>query len=871
MKALFPASPTPQDQIQSRLLKLAALFVTIYALILTLSPAVRLRSWDVAYLYQHWGGWAVWMLVFNGLHRFTQRRLPERDPYLLPIAALLSGWGLLTIFRLNIGFGWRQAIWLPVCALVIWAAARSARLLTLLRRYKYLWLVGGLALTALTFIFGTYPGGEGPHLWLGWGVYLQPSEPLKLLLIVYLAAYLADRIPLGFSFFQLITPTILLVGAALAILVIQRDLGTASIFLTLYFVILYLATGKLAVLLTAFGAVAAAGFTGYQLFDVIRIRVDAWVNPWMDPSGRSYQIVQSLMAVASGGIIGRGPGLGNPGVVPVAHSDFIFAAIAEESGLAGTLLLFVLLGLMVGRSLIIALRAPNNYQRYLAGGLTAYLFTQSCLIIGGNLRLLPLTGVTLPFVSYGGSSLLTSFITILLLLSISAQQEEEPAPLVSAKPYIVTASIFFLGIVALGVINYWWTDIRSTDLLNRTDNPRRSINERYVQRGSLLDRANLSLASSSGVAGGFVRSVLYPALGPVLGYSNPNYGQAGLEAGLDDYLRGEKGNSSSTVWYNHMVYGTPPSGLNVRLSLDLNVQRQADELLGDHKGAVVLLNAQSGEILTMASHPYYDPNQLNEKWDEWIRDQNGPLMNRAVQGQYPLGTALGPFFLAWANSHGQLPAVPDGLSVAYNGHPWQCAITPTDRNDWGALIESGCPGAVLALGKILDEKQVLQLYRQLGFEETTQLPVAVATSESIQSFDNLEQAVLGQDKSPVTPLQLALAAATFTNHGLRPNPVLALSVEIPGQGWVVLPSEKSTTSIPEDGIAPTVKLLTAADLPIWQTTATAHHGSQGITWYIAGTTDAWKGSPLALVVLLEEDDPTAALNIGLQLFHNTLK
>ncbi len=378
------------EQIQSRLLLLAGLFLFLYSTILTLAPAARARSWAVEYRWTHWIGFAVWVIVFFFLHMLIRRRLPEADPYMLPLAAALTGWGILTIYRLVPSFGIRQTIWLLVCGLVFLLALRLSPDLTFLRRYKYMWLTGGLLLTALTLIFGTDPGGGYEHAWLGCcGVYLQPSEPLKLLLIIYLAAYLADRLPLSLRPLPLLAPTVIVMAVALLLLAIQHDLGTAFIFIFLYAIILFIASGKKRVLLISLIGVAIAGIAGYFLFDVVRLRVDAWINPWVDPSGRSFQIVQSLMAVANGGTSGRGPGLGSPTLVPVAISDFIFTSIAEETGLAGTLGLLAIIGFFVARGLRAAMRSPDSFRRILAAGLSAYIGAQSILIIGGNIRLLP--------------------------------------------------------------------------------------------------------------------------------------------------------------------------------------------------------------------------------------------------------------------------------------------------------------------------------------------------------------------------------------------------------------------------------------------------------------------------------------------------
>ena len=626
------------------LLGLAALFVLLYAIALSLSPAVRMRSWQGDYRLWHWLGVLIWAAGIATAHHQANRRLPERDPYLLPLAAILSGWGVLTIWRLVPSVGLRQSLWLMVSLAIFTLGLRLPRDLDFLRRYKYVWLMGGLLLTALTLLLGTNPLGYGPRLWLGCcGLYFQPSEPLKLLLVVYLSAYLAGmQSPYTSTARRLMLPwlgpTLLITGLTMALLLAQRDLGTASIFIFLYVMVVFIASADWRILLYGSLALIVFGVAGYALFDVVRLRVDAWLNPWIDPSGRSYQIVQSLLAVANGGLFGRGPGLGNPTLVPISHSDFIFAAISEETGLLGALAILLCLAILAQRGLLIALNAPDVYRRYLAAGLTAHLIGQSILIIGGNLRLLPLTGVTLPFVSYGGSSLLTSFLALLFLMHISSNGEEsQPALLPQSRPYRVLGAFLFVGLGAASLASGWWAYYRGPDLLTRSDNARRAIADRYVQRGAILDRRNTPLSATLGNPGEYTRQILYPPLSPVIGYSNPIYGQSGLEAGLDDYLRGLRGNPGLDIWWNHLLYGQPPTGLDTRLSLNLAIQRAADDGLGDHTGALILMNAQSGEILAMASHPTFDANTLEQDWAQLVGDPRAPLLNRAVQGRYPAG------------------------------------------------------------------------------------------------------------------------------------------------------------------------------------------------------------------------------------------
>ena len=797
----------PVQKIQARLLTMAAVFLFLYSLILTLAPAARARSWAVDYRWSHWLGFMVWVVIFTLAHILSSRRLPDADPYLLPITALLTGWGILTIYRLVPSFGLRQTVWLLVCGLVFLFGLRLAPELRFLRRYKYLWLTGGLLLTALTLVFGINPNGGGLRLWLGCcGVYFQPSEPLKLLLVIYLAAYLADRLPLNLHPLPLLAPTAVVMGVALLLLLVQRDLGTAFIFIFLYTIVLFVASGKKRILLISLVGIALAGVAGYFLFDVVRLRVDAWLNPWLDPSGRSYQIVQSLMAVANGGTSGRGPGLGSPGLVPVAISDFVFIAIAEETGLVGTLGLLALIGFFVARGVRTAMRAPDNYRRILAAGLTAYIGAQSILIIGGNIRLLPLTGVTLPFVSYGGSSLLTSFLALLLLTLISSQPENEPAPLPKPQPYLLLAGLIGLGLSALAVTNAWWAVWRGPDLLERTDNVRRSISDRFVKRGSLLDRNDDPINISVDVVGDYTRSYLYPDLASITGYTHPVYGQSGLESTLDPYLRGLQGNPASSIWWDHLVYGQPPPGLDVRLSINLDLQRRADSLLGNHIGAIVLLNAESGEILIMASHPTFDPNQLDENAATLMQDPHSPLLDRAAQGLYPVGEALQPFFQT------------AGLSYQ----------SPTSN--------------------------ITQLYTGLGFYTTPELRLPVVNAVTPDS------ALL------VSPLQMALAAAALGSDGVRPAPRLAVAVNTPTQGWIVLtPLTEPVQTFTPDMADETAQSLMVENLPFWQWSAPAGQGNVIVSWSLAGTLPNWQGTPLVVVVLLEDDNQQMADYTGLQL------
>ncbi len=408
---------------ETLLLALGLSFVAVAFAALGLAPAVRLARWEAVFPLGYIVSIGAWAMCAVVGHVLLSHRLPHRDPILFPLVMFLSGWGLALIWRLAPAFGWRQTMWLVVGTAGMLLVTYAPGNLRWLRRYRYLWLVAALGLTALTLLAGVNPSGGGPTLWLGCcGLYFQPSEALKLLFVVYLAAYLAEK-GTGVITAPLLAPIILMWTFSIILLVSQRDLGTGSLIFAVFITLLYLATGQRRYLVIGGLLLIAGAALAYFLFDVVRLRVDSWIDPFADPSGRSFQIVQSLIAIADGGLFGSGFGIGAPTVIPVVHSDFVFAAILEEWGLIGGLAAIMLVAVIMLRGLRAAALARSNFRRLLAGGLAVLVGLQAILIIGGVIKVLPLTGVTLPFLSYGGSSLLAHFIIIGLLLKLSADAE----------------------------------------------------------------------------------------------------------------------------------------------------------------------------------------------------------------------------------------------------------------------------------------------------------------------------------------------------------------------------------------------------------------------------------------------------------------
>ena len=424
------------------LLSLAGLFtfagLTLLALVHTQSERADLISHVSPALAVGWliAAGVIWAACFTAIHVGLNRWHRERDPLLLPVVALLVGVGLIEVTRLAPNFLNRQLLWLIIATAAMLGVLAAPSDLRWLRRYKYTWLFSGLFLLALTFLIGVNPAGFGQTLWLGGllGVFFQPVELLKLLFIVFLAAYLAEKREAARSLgvrldthphltLPYLLPVVAMWGVTLLLVMAQQDLGAAILLYLSFLIMLYLATGQLRYWVVGGALLLVAAIGGYLLIGRVQGRIDTWLNPWADSAGSSYQIVQALIALASGGKIGAGLGQGWPDVIlPAAHTDMPLAAIGEELGLLGTLGVLACCAIFTVRGLRAALLARTTFGRLLAAGLASLIGLQAWLIMAGNANLAPLTGVTLPFVSYGGSSLLMSFISLGLLLQISADR-----------------------------------------------------------------------------------------------------------------------------------------------------------------------------------------------------------------------------------------------------------------------------------------------------------------------------------------------------------------------------------------------------------------------------------------------------------------
>jgi cell division protein FtsW (lipid II flippase) len=373
------------------------------------------------------GAMVVLLVATNVVTRLFAR---DADPTLVPLAALLNGLGYVVIARINPDLAALQALWTLIGVglfAVVLVVVRNSRQLS-----AYRWTIGllGLLLIALPFTpLGVTVGGA--RIWVRLGsVTFQPGELAKLALAIFFAAYLVEKRELlamgswGVGRLRVpdpkhLGPVMVAWGVSLLVMMYQTDLGSSLLFFTLFLVMLWVATSRVSYLVVGGLLFAAGAFFAWGTFSHVQTRVRVWLDPWVDVTGEGYQIAQAFFAMADGGIAGTGLGLSGAIAIPVAETDFIFAVIAQELGLVGATAVLVAFMLLVGSGLRTAVQADNPFDKLLATGLSVLLGVQAFIIIAGVTRVLPLTGITLPFVSYGGSSLVGSWLLIGLLVRIS--------------------------------------------------------------------------------------------------------------------------------------------------------------------------------------------------------------------------------------------------------------------------------------------------------------------------------------------------------------------------------------------------------------------------------------------------------------------
>ena len=387
---------------------------------------------------------SVFLASFGGLLFAIKTWASRATRLLLPPVALLTALGLIEVFRLDRDLGRLQRYWLLLAAAIAIGVLRllHGRGVEVLRRFRYLFLAAAFGFLLSPLLPSGLPIGgvtiNGSRLWIRLELgqrtlSFQPGEAAKVLLVIFFASYLADRrrglaeMPRSIGPIRLpeprqLLPILLAFGVSFAVLVYQRDLGASVLLFGVFVVLLYVATDRPAYLIAGGMLISSGASAAQNVFPHIQGRVDAWLHPFDNFSGTGFQIAQGIFALGDAGLFGTGLGAGAPYLIPAAATDYIFVALVEETGLAGGFAIITAFGLLFAVGFGIAIRSGDTFRSLLALGLTVTLALQMTLILGGVLRLMPLTGITLPFVSYGGSSLLANFGIVALLARISHEE-----------------------------------------------------------------------------------------------------------------------------------------------------------------------------------------------------------------------------------------------------------------------------------------------------------------------------------------------------------------------------------------------------------------------------------------------------------------
>ena len=663
--------------------------------------------------------------AFTAAHIAARIFAPGADPAILPVVFLLSGIGITFVTRLAPSLAMSQLIILFASIALMIITLALVKNLDIVKRYKYTFGAIGILLLILPMFIGTEIYGS--KLWIRIGSFtIQPGEFAKIFIVLFLAGYLSENRELlsisshsilGFKVprLRLLTPLFLVWGVCLLVVVFERDLGSALLFYTIFLMMLYAATGRVSYVVIGFFLLGVGAVGAYHFLSHVQVRFQVWLNPFADAQNKGYQIVQSLYSLADGGLFGVGVGKGLAKLIPVVESDFIFSAIGEEMGLLGGAA--VLLGFMLFavRGLTTAARAKSDLAAFTATGLTAAISFQAFLIVGGVTKLIPLTGVTLPFMSQGGSSLLASFIIVALLMRAGDEATGRSVELAGtgistalpdsavagtstskngtrfftggtgatagshARPNSrmrrrlldtpesgvlgrvalakrLTVTVFvFTGLFAILIGNLTYVQVfQAKNIQNMSSNNHTIMRAAYVKRGSIITSDGVTLAESVQNADGtYSRS--YPngnLAAHTVGYYSTQYGSTGIEASMNETLTGSRDYSSWKNAVNSLAGITQP-GNTVKLTINSSIQQAAEQALAGKKGAIVVLDPRTGAVLAKASAPSYDNSNIDELMGENSNAAEGSLVDRTTQSLYTPGSTFKVVTLAAALDSGK--------------------------------------------------------------------------------------------------------------------------------------------------------------------------------------------------------------------------
>lgn len=752
-------------------------------------------------------------------HFAVRKFAPGADPAILPIAFALSGIGIAFVTRLAPNLAVNQVMWLFVGVLLMVLVIALIKNIDKIANFKYTLMIIGVVLLLSPLIPGIGNEINGSRIWLSIaGFSFQPGEIAKIFIVLFLAGYLATnremlsvftvRIgPFNLPDFRTLLPLLLMWAIALMIVVFEKDLGSALVFFFIFLMMLYAATGKKFYLVVGLLLATVGALVAWSLFSHVQVRVETWLNPFADAQDTGFQLVQALYSMADGNLFGVGIGRGYAGMIPIVESDFIFAAIAEETGLlgaAGMLLLYVCLAI---RGIVTAARAKSDVSSFIAVGMTAIIVLQAFIIIGGVTRLIPLTGLTLPFMSQGGSSLLASFIAIGFLLKCGDEgtgiekeiktgatslHSNSVLGRISLGKRLTGIMIIFSVMFALLVANLTYIMVFQADYYkSMPGNNHTMAREAKSERGTISTYDGTVLAHSvKQEDGSYARE--YPSgdlASHVVGYYSQTYGSSGIESAYNDTLKGQENFASWTDLFNSLA-GTSAPGNDVTLTLNSKIQRAAQDALSGYSGACVVMDPDTGAILGMASTPGYDAANFESVLTE--NSDSGLLLNRAIQAPYAPGSTFKILTLGIAlenniASEDTIYSSPSEMEIGnapvtnFGGFSYG-DITLARATEVSSNTVFGQVGVEIGSDLLVRTAEEFGFNTDIAFDlplKKSLMPDPDEMTEWETAWAAVGQPV-GEHESPAGPqatvLQMALIGSAVANEGAVQNPYLVENV-----------------------------------------------------------------------------------------------
>ena len=729
----------------------------------------------------------VFLMLFSMLYKNASRLLLNNMCMLIAV-------GFVMLARLSYDKCMRQFVFVVMGGILSLVIPWLIKKVKSFRNMPFLYFIAGAALLIAVLISDEIFGAK---LAITIGSFsIQPAEFVKIIYVMFIASMFNAS-----DSFKRVLVTTFAAAFHVVILVASKDLGAALIFFVVYVFMLYDATRKWYYILAGMLAGSGAAVVAYRLFAHIRVRVLIWLDPWTYIEDRGYQIAQSLFSIGTGSWFGTGLNEGSPNMIPVHEKDIIFSALAEEFGIIFCIGLILLCLNCLVLILNVATMCRTQFYRLVAVGIGITYAFQVFLTIGGGIKLIPLTGVTLPFVSYGGSSMIGSIIMFAIVNGMYIMRESDTSvqtKTVKGKKVrtkkkkdvdiaeeknrdvetTVIMIVFSLLFALLAGYLVWFNIVKAPEILKNPYNTRANAQEEKVSRGSIMAN-NGSILAYTQIDETGSESRVYPygrVFSHVVGMSTR--GKTGIEGMCNTYLLRSDNNIVSKAYTE--LSGKKLVGNNVVTTLDVQLQKAAYLAMENNKGAIVVMEPSTGKILAMVSKPDYNPNDAIDQWETWLSyaSNDSVLLNRATQGLYPPGstfkmlTALqyvreNPDYEDYRYSCGGSTDVMGSTIHCYNStvHGYETLST---------AFANSCNSAFANIGLDIDGDALNSLCKDFLFNQD--IPLAMEHSNSSfkmtdsSSVGEKMQTTIGQGKTQITPLHNAVITSAIANNGVMMKP-----------------------------------------------------------------------------------------------------